>query len=343
MDPLTFHKSFGFDPIIFFTPIKPDPAKGQYFQDNILYSDNWRLTVTDIPGQANLTKRYTFTTPKKELSTVLAYNAHTHWQLELLMKEKSDIDIIAEYAPHPQCDVEEVNALANEIGEDALIRGSIPSFRPFGQPGCWQDLACLFGIERLILEAFDDPIWVAYACEVMQNMKKTFIHSVGGAKYDILELGGGDASTTVISPTLFNKFVARFDAPLVQLIHEMGHKVVYHTCGGMMPILEDLANMGVDAIETLTPTSMGGDVDLAEAKRRVGERVCMIGGFDQHKFFWNCTEEETRAEVRRCFAQAGQKGGFIIGPSDHFFDADPTLIRAFTDEVHKCRYDLKKP
>ena len=43
--------------------------------------------------------------------------------------------------------------------------------------------------------------------------------------------------------------------------------------------------MGPDAMETFTPPDMGGDVDLAEAKRRIGDKVCMIGGFDQFHFF----------------------------------------------------------
>ena len=61
-----------------------------------------------------------------------------------------------------------------------------------------------------------------------------------------------------------------------------------------------------------------------EAKRRVGERVCMIGGFDQFHNLVNCTPEETRTEVRRCFEAAGQRGGYILSPSDHFFDGIPS-------------------
>ena len=96
--------------------------------------------------------------------------------------------------------------------------------------------------------------------------------------------------------------------------------------------------MEPDAMETFTPRGMGGDVDLAEAKRRIGDRVCMIGGFDQFHFFTGCTPEETRAEVRRCFEAAGAGGGFILSPSDHFFEADLGLLEAFADEARKCTY-----
>ena len=105
-----------------------------------------------------------------------------------------------------------------------------------------------------------------------------------------------------------------------------------------MPILENIADMGVDAMETFTPVAMGADANLAEAKRRIGDRVCMIGGFDQGHYLYGCTEEETRREVRRCFEEAGEGGAFILSPSDHFFDADINLIRAFVDEAHHCTY-----
>ena len=94
-----------------------------------------------------------------------------------------------------------------------------------------------------------------------------------------------------------------------------------------MPILEDIAEMKPDAMETFTPPAMGGDVNLGEAKRRIGDKVCMIGGFDQFHFFKGCSAQETREEVRRCFEEAGEGGGFILSPSDHFFEAEIDLLK----------------
>lgn len=340
LEPLEFHKQYGFDPIVWPYKLKPIDANNEYLDETtgLLCSDNWRLEVQDVPNQQYPTQRYIFHTPKGDLSCVLQQNGIVRWQTEHLIKEKKDIEIFATYVPHPHLDVDFVNVKADEVGSDALVRGYVSPSEPFGQPGCWQDLACLFGIEDLIMETYDDPDWVNEFLQVLQDMKKTYLRSSKGAKYDILELGGGDASTTVISPTIFDEFVAPFDKPLVDLAHEMGHKIVYHTCGGMMPILENIADMGVNAMETFTPKAMGADVDLAEAKRRIGDRVCMIGGFDQGHYLFGCTEEVTRKEVRRCFEAAGQGGGFILSPSDHYFDADINLIRAFVDEAHKCTY-----
>ena len=79
---------------------------------------------------------------------------------------------------------------------------------------------------------------------------------------------------------------------------------------GTEPLLTliEHADMVPDAMETFTLPSMGGDVDLAEAKRRIGDRVCIIGGFDQFHDLWDCSPDHARRAVRRCFEQAGQGG-----------------------------------
>jgi uroporphyrinogen-III decarboxylase len=238
----------------------------------------------------------------------------------------------------PACDVPEINKRAEKWGQRGLFRGHICCFDGFGQPGTWQDAACIVGTEKLIMATFEDPQWVHELLSILQKRKLHYIKSLKGAKYDLLELGGGDASTTVISPDIFNEFVAPYDAPLIEAAHESGQRIVYHTCGGMMPILEDIAAMKPNAMETFTPPGMGADVDLAEAKRRIGDKVCMIGRVDQFPFFTGCSPETTRREVRRCFEAAGDGGGFILSPSDHFFEADLKLLEVFADEARKCVY-----
>ncbi len=345
-----FFDRFGLDPIRWIMAYTGDEASGEYFdpqhkelgflEARRISSDNWRFRVEQVPNRTYDTTRFSIITPVKTLSMILQSDQHTTWVAEHLIKEKSDIDIIARYMTYPKCDVTAINDAAASFGDRGLVRGHIACFDGFGQPGCWQDFSCLYGSANLIIAALEDPAWVHAFLDVLRARKKVYIDSLEGAKYDLLELGGGDASTTVISPGIFNEFVAPYDSELIATARKAGQRIVYHTCGGMMPILEDIAAMNPNAMETFTPAGMGGDVLLGEAKKRIGERVCMIGGYDQFHFFTGCSEEETREEVRRCFNEAGEGGGYILSPSDHFFEADLTLIEAFADEAGKCRYAL---
>jgi len=342
-----FFDHFGLDPVRWIAAYRPDESRGDYLdplhlpgylEAHRVASDRWRIYPETVADPQYDTMRYRFVTPKKTLTMTLQSNEHTSWVTERLIKEKSDIDILAEFMTSPLCDTAEVNRQAALYGERGLIRGFFPTFDVYGQPGCWQDASVLFGIEGLILATYDDPGWVDAFLKILQGRKATYLRSMKGARFDVIEHGGGDASSTVISPKIFDRFVAPYDAPLIEIAHEAGQRVVYHTCGGMMPFLERLADLAPDALETLTPPGMGGDMRLAEAKKRIGGRVAMIGGFDQFHFFRGCTPAETRREVRRCFEEAGSGGGYILSPSDHFFEADAPLLEAFADEARRCTY-----
>jgi hypothetical protein len=344
-----FFDEFGLEPITWNVPHRPKPGSGDYpdplqgaigfLGSHRVSNDDWR--VFEEPAGADdgrVFTRYRFETPDGTLSMVIADAGYSAWVAEPLIKQKRDIDIVGKYVTTPNCDVDEVNRIAAEYGQRGIVRGHICSFDVFGQPGCWQDACCLVGTERLIMEAQDDPEWVHEFLKILQRRKLGFIESLAGANYDILELGGGDASSSVISPRMFDTFVAPYDTPMIAAAHKAGQRIVYHLCGKLMPMLERTVNMGVDAIETFTPVGMGADARLAEAHRRIAGKVCMIGGFDQLHFFTNCDEQATRAEVRRCFAEAGPGGRYILSPSDHFFEAEPKLLHAFADEARKCVY-----
>jgi len=339
-----FFERFGLDPIRWVTAYRPDASRGQYRVGDDpaapprFGSAACRVEVEASSADAPRTTRVRYATPKRTLTMTIVEDRHSGWVAERPIKQKDDVDVLAEHLPVFLCDVEEVNRQVDAFGERGLVRGMVPGFDPFGQPGCWQDAAILFGIEALIMETFYDPDWVHRLLRALCERKKAYIDSMRGARFDLVELGGGDASTTVISPAIFDRFVAPYDAELIAHAHAAGQRVVYHTCGGMMPILENIAAIQPDAMETFTPPAMGGDADLAEAKRRIGDRVCMIGGFDQFHYLNGCTPADTRRAVRRCFEAAGEGGGYILAPSDHFFDADPALIEAFAEEARRCVY-----
>jgi hypothetical protein len=342
---MAFFDRYGLDAIRWLTPLVPDGARAvvkdpstRAFESWSFASDEWRVEREDVAHDRFITTRYRCVTPSGTLSMVLQDDGRTVWVAERLVKNKADIDVIGRHAPVPLCDPDPVREAVSAIGPRGIVRGAVPGFALYGQPGCWQDAAVLFGTVELIMATFDDPEWVLSLLAILRDRKLAFLESTSGAPFDVLELGGGDASSTVISPSIFDRFVAPFDAPLIEAAHSAGQRIVYHTCGGMMPFLERLADMKPDALETLTPPEMGGDMRLAEAKARVGERVCLVGGFDQVHHLAGCSPDETRRAVRACFDQAGAGGGFILAPSDHFFEAEGHLLKALGDEARRCVY-----
>ena len=91
-------------------------------------------------------------------------------------------------------------------------------------------------------------------------------------------------------------------------------KSYVHTCGFLDDRLEIVAENGFDGIECLDPFPLG-DVDLADAKRRIGQRCFIKGNIDSVNTLLFKTRQEVIADaVSRCKI-AGFNGGYILSTS----------------------------
>ena len=275
------------------------------------------------------------TTPSGTLTSAGAYNEITGWTTEYLIKSKSDFEIFNKHYPVPvKSDFSALTAMAERVGDKGIIRGGMFGY---GQVGAWQSFCCLVGTTSAIYHAIDDPDWVHYVEQSLVDKQLRTIELMKGAPMDLIETGGGAGSNTVISPKLHEEFCLPYDRQQHDALHEAGFKIVYHLCGGLMGMLDLVVRNGADGLETMTPPSMGGDCDLAEAKRRVGDKLFFIGGFDQNRGFEKGDPETVRKMVRELHA-ACPDGGFICCASDHFFSGDPENIRAFVKACAECKY-----
>jgi len=132
----------------------------------------------------------------------------------------------------------------------------------------------LYGIEELIMRHTTIRSGPRVPCDTPGG---SGVHQVDeGANFDIIENGGGDASSTVISPKIFDGFVAPYDAPLIALATMRAARCLSYM-RGMMPF-SNVSRNEARRDGDIHPVSMGGDTRLAEAKKRIGGKVTMIGG-----------------------------------------------------------------
>ncbi len=298
---------------------------------------NWILDTVELDAPEGERRwRYVVTTPKGTLEQTMGANPITTWIISGLIKKEEDLDLLERYMPVPVLDKEALKRDYDELGQDGIMRGFVWG----DQGGCWQHAACLMGTEELIMAAADKPDWVLSLLEALWRKKERFIEeSLSGAAYDLVETGGGAASSTVISPKYFDKFCLPFDRKMHDALHAIGHKAVYHTCGGMMPILERVVANGCDASETLTPPEMGGDARPSELKRRIGAQVALIGGLDQNTYLEEGDKESISSHVHHLFETYGENGGYIMSPSDHFFHVPVASLEAYAEAMNECVYE----
>lgn len=298
---------------------------------------NWRQEQRDLGVDKDGNHHYaiTITTPDGELTTSHASNAFTSWTTEYLIKDSADFELFERYAPVPaELDPAPVLEARNRLGSAGIVRGGGLGY---GQGSPWQDLCTLVDTEKAIYWAMDEPEEMHHMLQVILEKRLAAVRLLTGIPLDVFEVGGGAGSNTVISPGFFREFCLPYDIIQNEALHAVGMRIVYHLCGGLMQMLELVAETGADGLETMTPPAMGGDCDLAEATRRVGDRLFFIGGFDQNSGFERGTPEGARAQVFALHA-ACPDGGYICCPSDHFFFGDPANLQAFADAARECVY-----
>jgi uroporphyrinogen-III decarboxylase len=184
----------------------------------------------------------------------------------------------------------------------------------------------------------DSPDWVHEFLGILLEKKLRFVEGMKGAKFDVVETGGGSGSSTVISPEIHRTFCLPYDRRLHDALHALGFTVSYHTCGGTRGIEELIIQNGTDASETLAPVSIGGNQEPWEMKEKVRGRLALIGGFDQHSVLTCGTHAEIAAQVELLFRTVGAGGGYILSCADHFFDTPPENIAAFANAARACTY-----
>jgi uroporphyrinogen decarboxylase len=115
-----------------------------------------------------------------------------------------------------------------------------------------------------------------------------------------------------LSPAMFGEFDAPYLKQLIAAYRQMGYYTIKHTDGNIMPILDYLVDANPHAIHSLDPQ---GGVDIAEIKRRVGKRVCLIGNV-------NCglmdtgTDQEVIDSARYALEHGMPGGGYIFSTSN---------------------------
>jgi uroporphyrinogen decarboxylase len=114
----------------------------------------------------------------------------------------------------------------------------------------------------------------------------------------------------VVSPAMWRAF---FKPRLKQLIDlyksEVGEHVIFehHSCGHVMPILEDLIEIGVNVLNPIQSASN----DLAEMRRRTSKRLVLAGGICGQHVLPHGTIEDVRNEVFGKLDMLWEDGGYV--------------------------------
>ena len=125
-----------------------------------------------------------------------------------------------------------------------------------------------------------------------------------------------------ISLSVFERFIRPHDERVIRIAKDAGKLALYHDCGRCNALLEHFVDMGIDYLETITPYAAGGDIEIADVKKRIGAHVCLRGAVN-HQLMATGTPAQVEQEVLHCLRTLAPGGGYILCPSGPILDDTP--------------------
>jgi uroporphyrinogen decarboxylase len=218
----------------------------------------------------------------------------------------------------PTPDVFDYSGLAEQclrLDQHALV---------YGFADVWQRPALVRGWEGMFVDMAERPEWAHFLCRKFTDFYKedyTRAAEATGGRIDLYLLISdlGSQSGPLISLAMFRRFVAPYLKEMIDLIHGLDGKVIYHSCGAMWPFIPDLIGLGIDVLDPIQP--VGPAMAPQRLKADFGGRLAFHGGIDMQRLLPHGSPQEVRAEVRRYCETLGRGGGYILGPA-HLFQPD---------------------
>lgn len=167
------------------------------------------------------------------------------------------------------------------------------------------------GLELFSFLSVDEPELISDYLELSTEREVQKIHAIADRNLSPCALTYGDIACKgrlLHSPEwLRREFFPRLKR-LNDAWHEHGVQCLFHSDGYLMEIMPDLLETGIDG---LNPIETVAGMNLAEVKKRYGDRLFFAGGIDISQLMSNGTPDEVREVCRESIRVASP--GYFIG------------------------------
>jgi uroporphyrinogen decarboxylase len=181
-----------------------------------------------------------------------------------------------------------------------------------GPGGQLENIMWLMGYVPFALALEDDPPLVqAVAQRVGELLLSIFATAAEMPGVGALWLGDdmGFKTSVMISPAHLREYVFPWQKELARIAHARGLPFLLHSCGNLNRVMDELIDdVGIDAKHSFEDVIM----PVAEAKRRYGDRIAVLGGIDVD-LLCRATEDEVHAYTRQVIEACAPGGGWALG------------------------------
>ena len=193
----------------------------------------------------------------------------------------------------------------------------------------------LIGYENICLLLYDDPKFLEEVSEMCVDFGVKMIKRIAATGVDAMiiaeDLGG--SAQGLVKPAHFKAIFKPALKKIIDCIKSYNLPIFFHCCGRIWDYMDDLVELGIDAIHPLQRTA---GMDLATVKAKYGDKLCIIGNVDSSRTLPFGSDEQIAVETQEAIRVAAPGYGFILASDHSLHDGIPVKnIQLMFDTARK--------
>jgi uroporphyrinogen decarboxylase len=185
----------------------------------------------------------------------------------------------------------------------------------------------LRGMEQAYIDLYEHPEIVHYCLdqlfafryEYTRRIYEQLPHGAVHASYVAEDLGSQES--LLISPAAIDQFILPRMKRMMDLAHQAGAYVMFHSDGAVRPILPSFIGAGVDVLDPVQWRCRG--MEREGLKRDFGAQLVFHGAMDNQYTLAFGSVDEVRQEAIDNIRLLGADGGYILGPCHNLQAVSP--------------------
>lgn len=231
-------------------------------------------------------------------------------QLEVMTIDDATLEFYREqaedYFNNTDCGIV-LNAEYGNLGAQTMLNGgyvkSTPGIRDFSE----------FLVAHSLYPEYIEEIFEAWTQLCIRNLK--LLYQAVGEKAQAVFLCGTDFGTQhgeIMSEKMFKDLYVPYFKRINGWVHEnTGWKTVYHSCGSLVNILDDMVECGIDCLNPIQTSADHMDPQVLKEKYN-RELTFWGGGVDGQTTLAHGTPDDVEREMRDRIRILGKDGGFVF-------------------------------
>ena len=171
----------------------------------------------------------------------------------------------------------------------------------------FEDWYCDIALNTKVFEALCDAV-----LEVSLEMARNILLEVG-QQVDVVIAADdiGAQQGLQVNHDAYVKYIKPRHEKFFSQVHDLSPaKLLFHTCGSVVSVMEDLIEIGVDALNPVQVTAAG--MDPVELKKKYGGRMAFWGGMDTQQTLPRGSVADVKRMTEQRIEEMGEGGGYVL-------------------------------